>query len=36
LECSIDSRTLWGVGIDPSIVTSSLKAIISAANRANR
>jgi 2-isopropylmalate synthase len=36
LECSIDSQTLWGVGIDPSIVTSSLKAIISAVNRASR
>lgn len=36
LECSINSKTLFGVGIDPSIVTSSLKAIISAANRANR
>lgn len=36
LECSINSQTLWGVGIDPSIVTSSLKAIISAVNRANR
>ncbi len=35
LECSINSQTLWGVGIDPSIVTSSLKAIISAVNRAN-
>ena len=32
LECSINSQTLWGVGIDPSIVTSSLKAII----RSNR
>jgi 2-isopropylmalate synthase len=36
LECSINSQTLWGVGIDPSIVTSSLKAIISSVNRANR
>ena len=36
LECSINSQTLWGVGIDPSIVTSSLKAIISAVNRVNR
>ena len=36
LECSINSRTLFGVGIDPSIVTSSLKAIISAVNRAIR
>jgi 2-isopropylmalate synthase len=36
LECSINSQTLWGVGIDPSIVTSSLKAIISAVNRASK
>jgi 2-isopropylmalate synthase len=27
---------LWGVGIDSSIVTASLKAIISAVNRAQR
>jgi 2-isopropylmalate synthase len=27
---------LWGVGIDPSITTSSLKAIVSAVNRAVR
>jgi 2-isopropylmalate synthase len=36
LECSINSRVLWGVGIDPSIVTSSLKAIISSINRSVR
>jgi 2-isopropylmalate synthase len=36
LECAIDGRVLWGVGIDPSIVTSSLKAIVSAVNRAQR
>ncbi len=33
LECLVDGKILWGVGIDPSIVTSSLKAIISALNR---
>ena len=27
---------LWGVGIDSNIVTASLKAIVSAANRAQR
>jgi len=27
---------VWGVGIDTSIVTSSLKAIISAINRSER
>jgi len=36
LECAVGSRVLWGVGIDPSIVTSSLKAIVSAVNRAER
>ncbi len=36
LECGIDGRVLWGVGIDSSIVTSSLKAIVSAINRADR
>ncbi len=35
-ECTVGSRVLWGVGIDPSITTSSLKAIISAVNRALR
>lgn len=33
LECQVGERILWGVGIDPSIVTASLKAIISAVNR---
>ena len=36
LECAIDNKVIWGVGIDPSITTSSLKAIISAVNRAVR
>jgi len=36
LECAVGSTVLWGVGIDPSITTSSLKAIISAVNRALR
>ena len=36
LECAVGDRVLWGAGIDPSIVTSSLKAIISAVNRAER
>jgi 2-isopropylmalate synthase len=27
---------LWGVGLDPSIVTASLKAVVSAVNRAER
>ena len=33
LECQVGDKILWGVGIDPSIVTASLKAIISAVNR---
>ncbi|PJI93368.1 2-isopropylmalate synthase [Luteimicrobium subarcticum] len=36
VECSIGDDVLWGVGIDPSIVTASLKAIISAVNRYER
>lgn len=32
-ECAVDGQVLWGVGIDPSITTSSLKAIISSVNR---
>jgi 2-isopropylmalate synthase len=36
LECAVSGRMLWGVGIDPSIVTASLKAIISAVNKAER
>ncbi len=36
VECAVGDRVLWGVGIDPSIVTASLKAIVSAVNRAQR
>jgi 2-isopropylmalate synthase len=36
VECAVEGRILWGVGIDPSITTSSLKAIVSAVNRAVR
>ena len=36
LECAVDGQMLWGVGIDPSITTASLKAIISAVNRGQR
>ena len=31
-----DNRTLYGVGVDPDIVTASLRALVSAANRAVR
>jgi 2-isopropylmalate synthase len=27
---------LWGVGIDPNIVSASLRAVVSAVNRAQR
>jgi len=36
VECEVDGQVLWGVGIDPSITTSSFKAVISAINRAIR
>ncbi|MDM8084138.1 2-isopropylmalate synthase [Cellulomonas cellasea] len=36
VECAVGDQTLWGVGIDPSTTTASLKAIISAVNRAQR
>ncbi len=34
VECAVGDKILWGVGIDANIVTASLKAVISAANRA--
>jgi 2-isopropylmalate synthase len=34
VELAIDGRTVWGVGIDPNIVTASLAAIVSAVGRA--
>lgn len=40
VECQVgeadDTQIVWGVGIDSSITTSALKAIISAVNRSNR
>ncbi|NYD41387.1 2-isopropylmalate synthase [Nocardioides panaciterrulae] len=33
VECLVGERVLWGVGLDPNIVTASLKAVISAVNR---
>jgi 2-isopropylmalate synthase len=37
VECAVGDQVLWGVGLDPNIVTASLKAVISAVNRgANR
>ncbi len=36
LECAIDGEVFWGVGIDPNTTTASLKAVVSAINRAIR
>ena len=36
VELEVNGKTLWGVGIDPDISTASLKAIVSAVNRALR
>jgi 2-isopropylmalate synthase len=36
VECEVDGQVLWGVGLDPNIVTASLKAVVSAVNRAAR
>ncbi|MFP5360132.1 MAG: 2-isopropylmalate synthase [Actinomycetes bacterium] len=36
VECQIGDQILWGVGIDASITTATLKAIISAVNREGR
>jgi len=34
VECEIAGEIVWGVGIDPNIVRASLKAVVSAGNRA--
>ncbi len=36
VECQIGDRILWGVGIDPSTTTATLRAIVSAVNRSER
>ena len=36
VELQVNGRTLWGVGIDADISTASLKAVVSAVNRAVR
>ncbi|HEX6500200.1 MAG TPA: 2-isopropylmalate synthase [Micromonosporaceae bacterium] len=33
VECDVDGRTRWGVGVDANIVTASLRAVASAVNR---
>ncbi|MFI7045596.1 2-isopropylmalate synthase [Streptosporangium sandarakinum] len=36
IECEVAGQVLWGVGIDANTTTASLKAVISAVNRAAR
>ena len=36
VECEVGDATVWGVGIDENILTASLRAIVSAVNRAQR
>jgi 2-isopropylmalate synthase, yeast type len=36
VECEVDGRTVWGVGLDANIVTASIRAVTSAVNRALR
>ncbi len=36
VECTVEDKVLWGVGVDSSIVSASLKAVVSAINRALR
>ncbi|HVH22142.1 MAG TPA: 2-isopropylmalate synthase [Pseudonocardia sp.] len=36
VECAIEDTVLWGVGVDSSIVNASLRAVVSAVNRAMR
>ena len=40
VECEVgdeeNSEVVWGVGMDPNIVTASLKAVTSAVNRVSR
>ncbi len=36
VECAVGGSERWGVGVDPDIATASLKAVISAVNRAYR
>ena len=36
VECEIGGETLWGVGVDTNTVSASLRAVLSAVNRAGR
>ena len=34
IEADVDDDLVWGVGLHPSIVTASLRAVVNAVNRA--
>jgi 2-isopropylmalate synthase len=36
VECDIDGRTLWGVGVDADTSSASMRAVLSAVNRSRR
>ncbi|WP_418956972.1 2-isopropylmalate synthase [Streptomyces tritici] len=36
IECAIDGKVLWGIGIDANTTRASLKAVVSAVNRSAR
>ncbi|HLX48619.1 MAG TPA: 2-isopropylmalate synthase [Streptosporangiaceae bacterium] len=36
VECSVGGQTLWGAGIDGNTVTASMRAVVSAVNRARQ
>jgi 2-isopropylmalate synthase len=36
VEASVSGKVFWGVGIAPSITVASLRAVVSAVNRASR
>ncbi|WP_329457975.1 2-isopropylmalate synthase [Streptomyces sp. NBC_01497] len=36
IECAIDGKVMWGIGIDANTTRASLKAVVSAVNRAGR
>lgn len=35
VEADVNGRTFWGVGVDPNIMTASLRALVAAINRAH-
>jgi 2-isopropylmalate synthase len=36
IECAIDGKVLWGIGVDANTTRASIKAVVSAVNRAAR